>query len=84
MCFTISTYYGVIVALKTYIWFVYASTVAVLVAAALGGAVITHKTKVTLANPWGHARPVHTALCTHWLTLTRNTDKKNIEKEIWG
>lgn len=35
MCITISTYYGVIVALKTNIWFIYASTVAVFVAAAL-------------------------------------------------
>lgn len=84
MCITISTYYGVIMTLKTNIWFVNTSTVAVFVAAALGGAVIPHKAKVTLANSWGHTRSVNTALCTHRLTLTRNAKKKNKEKEIWG
>lgn len=73
MCFTISTYYSVIVALKANIWFANTSAVAVLVAAALWGTVIPHKSKVTLAHSWGHACPVHTALRTHWLTLTRNT-----------
>ena len=76
ICITISTYNGVIVALKTNIWFVYTSTVAVFVAAALRRAVIPHKAKVTLANSRGHACPVHTALCTHWLTLTRNAEQK--------
>ena len=47
-----STYYGVIVALKANIWFINSSTVAVFVAAALRGAVIPHKAKVTLANSW--------------------------------
>lgn len=67
-----STYYGVIVALKANIWFADTSAVAVFVAAALRGAVFPHKSKVTLANSWGHACPVHTTLCTNWLTLTRN------------
>lgn len=75
-----STYYGVIVTLKANIWFVNTSAVAVLVAAALGGAVIPHKSKVTLANPRRQARPVHAALCTHWLTLTRNTAQEKNKK----
>ena len=73
MCFTKSTHYGVIVALEANIRFVNSSAVAVFVAAALRGAVISHKSKVTLAHSWGHARPIYTALGTHWLTLTRNT-----------
>lgn len=84
MCFTISTYYGVIVALKTNIWFANASAVAVFVAAALRGTVIPHKSKVTLAHSWGHARPVHTALCTHWLTLTRDTVQETNKKRRFG
>lgn len=67
--------HGVIVTLQTNIWFVNTSTVAVFVAAALRGAVIPYKAKVTLANSRGCACPIHTALCTHWLTLTRNTAK---------
>lgn len=59
-------------ALKANIWFADTSAVAVFVAAALRRAVFPHKSKVTLANSWGHARPVHTTLCTNWLTLTRN------------
>lgn len=65
--------YGVIVALETNIWLVNTSAVAVFVAAALRRAIIPHKAKVTLTNSWRHACPIHTALCTHWLTLTRNT-----------
>lgn len=52
MRFNMSTYYGVIVALKANIWFVNTFTVAVFVAAALRGAVVSHKPKVTLANSW--------------------------------
>lgn len=54
MCihFNMSTYYGVIVALKANIWFVNTCTVAVFIAAALRGAVISYKAKVTLANSW--------------------------------
>lgn len=59
--------------LKANIWFVNTSAVAVFVAAALRGTVVPHKSKVTLAHSWGHACPVHTALSTHWFTLTRNT-----------
>lgn len=73
ICLNISTYYGIVVALQANIWLTNTSTVAVFVAAALRGTVIPHKSKVTLANSWGYARPVHAALCTHWLTLTRNT-----------
>lgn len=62
--------------LQTNIWFVNTSTVAVFVAAALRGAVIPYKAKVTLANSGGCACPIHTALCTNWLTLTRNTAQK--------
>ena len=76
MYMSISTYNGVIVALETNIWLVNTSTVAVFVAAALRGAVFPHKAKVTPANSRGHARPIHTALCTHRLTLTRNTEQK--------
>lgn len=71
-------------ALEANIWFANASTVAVFVAAALRGAVIPHKSKVTLANSWGHARPVHTALCTHWLTLTRDTVQEKHKKRRFG
>lgn len=73
MCFTMGTYNSVIVALKTHIWFANTSAVAVFVAAALRGAVISHKSKVTPANSWRHACPVHTALSAHWFTLTRDT-----------
>ena len=76
-----STYYGVIVALKANIWFADTSAVAVFVAAALRRAVFPHKSKVTLANSWGHARPVHTTLCTNWLTLTRNPVQQKNKKE---
>ncbi len=80
-----STYNGVIVALKANIWFVNTSAVAVFVAAALRGAVVPHESKVTLANSRGHTRPVHTALCTHWLTLTRNTvQEKNKKRRLGG
>lgn len=82
ICFTRSTYYGVIVALKANIWFADPSAVAVFVAATLRGAVIPNKSKVTLANSWGNACPVHTALCTHWLTLTRNTVTENNQEKI--
>lgn len=82
MCVTLSTYYGVIVALKTNIWFVNTCTVAVFVAAALRGAVVPHKTKVALTNSWGHARPIDTALCTNGLTLTRNTEGKKKKRPI--
>lgn len=77
-CFSPSTHNGVIVALEANVWFVNTSTVAVFVAAALRGTVIPHKSKVTVALSWWHTCPVHTALCTHWLTLTGNTiqDKK--------
>lgn len=71
-------------ALKANIWFTNTSTVAVFVAAALRGTVIPHKSKVTLANSWGHACPVHTALCTHWLTLTRNTIQEKNKKRGLG
>lgn len=69
-------------ALQANVWFVNTSTVAVFVAAALGGAVIPHKAKVTLANSWGHTRPVNTALCTHRLTLTRNAKKKKEKGDL--
>lgn len=70
-------------ALETNVWLVYTSTVAVFVAAALRGAVVSNKTKVTLAHSGGHACSIHTALCTHWLTLTRNTrQKKKIMVDI--
>lgn len=71
-----NTYHGVIVTLQTNIWLVDTSTVAVFVAATLRGAVIPYKAKVTLANSRGYACAVHTALCTHGLTLTRNTVQK--------
>lgn len=67
------TYDGVIVTLEAYIWFVNTRAVAVLVAAALRRTVIPDESKVTLANPGGHTCPIHTALRTHWLTLTRLT-----------
>lgn len=82
MCFTTSTHFGVIVAFEANIWFADTSAVAVFVAAALRGAVIPHKSKMTLANSRRRARPVHTALCTHWLTLTRNTVKEKNKKRI--
>lgn len=82
MCVTLSTYYGVIVALKTNIWFVNTCTVAVFVAAALRGAVVPHEAKVTLTNSWGHARPIDTALCTNGLALTRNTEEEKNKRPI--
>ncbi len=84
MCFTTITYDGVIVALKANIWLIHTSAVTVFVAAALGGTVIPHKSKVTLAHSWGHACPVHTALCTHWLTLTRNTAQGTMKDRRFG
>lgn len=84
MWFTTSTYYSVIVALKANIWLGNTSTVAVLVAAALRGTIIPHKSKVTLANSWGHAGAVQTALCTHWFTLTRNTIKVKNKNRRFG
>lgn len=84
MCLTTSTYNGVIVALNANIWFVNTSTVAVFVAAALRGTVISHKSKVTLTHSWRHACPVHTPLCAHWLTLTRNTVQEKNKKMRFG
>lgn len=66
---------GVIVALQTKIGLVNTGAVAVFVAFALRGTVVSNKAKVTLANSWGHACPINTALCTNRLTLTRNTVK---------
>lgn len=63
------THDGVVVALQANIRVVHTSAVAVLVAAALRRAVLADKPKVALANPRGHARPVHAALCAHWLAL---------------
>lgn len=66
------TYYGVVVALQANIWFVNTSAVAVFVAAALRRTVIPDESKVALASSRRHASPVHTALGTDWLTLTRS------------
>lgn len=63
-------------ALQANIWFADPGAVAVLVAAALSGAVLPHKAKVTLANARGHARPVHAALRAHRLALARDTADK--------
>lgn len=68
-------------ALKTNIWLVYTSTVTMFIAAALRGAIISNKTKVTLAYSWRHACAIHTALGTHWLTLTRNTKQKKKKRK---
>lgn len=76
LCLAKSAHYGVVVARKANIWFVNTSTVAVLVAAALRWTVVSNKSKVTPAHSWGHTRPIHTPLCTHWLTLTRNTARE--------
>lgn len=69
------THDGVVVALQANIGVVNSSAVAVLVTAALRRAVIAHKPEVALANPWGHARPIHAALRTHWLALARITEQ---------
>lgn len=83
------SYYGVVVALQTNIWFVNAGTVAVFVAAALRWTVIPNKSKVALASSWRHTGPIHTALFTDWLTLPRSTvlggggDKQHWTKPFW-
>lgn len=76
LIYFLNTYYGVIMALQTNVWLIHTSAVAMFVAAALRGAVVSNKTEVTLAYSRGHTCSIHTALCTHWLTLTRNTKQK--------
>ena len=68
-----STHDGVVVALQALVWPADAGTVAVLVAAALGRAVLPHKAKVTLTHPRRHARPVQTALHALRLALPGHT-----------
>jgi len=52
----------------------------VFVTAALRGAVLPDKPKVTLTDSWRHTGPINTALSAHWLTLTRHTEKKRERK----
>lgn len=70
------THDGVVVALQANIRVVHTSAVAVLVAAALRRAVVADKPKVALANPRGHARPIHAALCAHWLALAGHAEQQ--------
>lgn len=79
---TRSTDHGVIFTLNALVPLGHADAVAVLVALALHGAVVSHPAKEALTDVGLDAHPVNTALVAHGLTPTAGTNKdRSVSKE---